>query len=214
MTDPAPPARTRRLSRAARQEQLLTVAEQLFLTGGYEYTSIEDICRAAGITRPVVYDHYGSKEGIYLACVRRARVRYERDLILAFEGTANPREQLERSARVYFGMIEDDPQRWLLFYSGVAVPPTGELGQQLQDLRLQTHLFVVGQLRRHAPGQPDMALEAAAAALSGMFEQLGLWWLRRPELSRAEVMRLACDLGWNGPLRMLLGEEFKRSQPV
>ena len=64
MTDPAPSPRPRRLSRAERQEQLLTVADRLFVAQGYEYTSIEDICRAAGVTRPVVYDHYGSKEGL------------------------------------------------------------------------------------------------------------------------------------------------------
>lgn len=204
MTDPAPAPRPRRLSRAERQEQLLTVADRLFVAQGYEYTSIEDICRAAGVTRPVVYDHYGSKEGLYLACVRRTRAGYERDLTLAFADAESPREQLERAAGVYFGMVETDPQRWLLLYGGVAVPLTGELGQQLLELRLQTHLFVVEQLRRHVPEQPEERLEAAAVALSGIFEQLGLWWLRRPHLSRAQVVTLACDLGWNGPVRMLL----------
>ena len=56
-----------RVPRAVRERQLLDIAEKLFTLHGYEGTSIEDVARAAGVTRPVVYEHHGDKDGLYIA---------------------------------------------------------------------------------------------------------------------------------------------------
>src|SRR4051812_30373164 len=67
-----------RVPRAVREQQLLDVAKELFARKGYQGTSIEDIARGAGVTRPIVYDHFDSKDSLYLACVRGARNELER----------------------------------------------------------------------------------------------------------------------------------------
>ena len=66
-----------RMSHQDRGTQLLDLAEELFTTVGYDKVSIEDIAKAAGVTRPVVYQHFGSKEGLFLACAQRAREEFE-----------------------------------------------------------------------------------------------------------------------------------------
>jgi len=85
-----------RVPKAVRQEQLLDVAEALFTRDGYEYTSIEEVARQAGVTRPIIYNPYGSKEGLYLACVQRAQTACEAAMAEAFASTNDPRTQLER----------------------------------------------------------------------------------------------------------------------
>ena len=187
-----------RVPRAVRQEQLLDVAEALFTRQGFEYTSIEDVARQAGVTRPIIYAHYGSKEGLYLACVKRARADYEAAMLETFASTTDPRRQLERGADLYFSMIERDPKRWLLLFGGAAVPLGGELGQQLTALRIQTVRHVAAQLRAHRSHMKDEHLEAAAHAISGIGEQLGLWWMRRPDVPKAQVISYYCDFIWNG----------------
>src|SRR5882757_4472745 len=70
-----------RVPRAIREQQLLDLAEALFIDNGYAGFSIEDLCQAANVSRPVVYHHFGSKDGIYLACLRRIRDEFEAALI-------------------------------------------------------------------------------------------------------------------------------------
>src|SRR5437879_5350609 len=109
-----------RVPALVRAEQLLDVAERLFAEQGYGSTSIERIAREAGVTRPVVYEHFGSKDGIYLACLRRARGQLEEMLDAAVAPTSDPREQLERGADAYFGFVERDPVRWRVLFGGGA----------------------------------------------------------------------------------------------
>src|SRR5436190_22528770 len=103
-----------RVPRALREEQILDIAEELFLTKGYEQTSIEDICRIAEVSRPTVYNLYENKGAIYLSCVRRARAIRDRHLAEAALSTTDPYEQLLRGGEAHFRILERDPRRWLL----------------------------------------------------------------------------------------------------
>src|SRR6185295_9059197 len=91
-----------RVPRAVREQQLLDLAEELFIGNGYAGFSIEDLCRAANVSRPVVYDHFGSKDGIYLACLRRIRDEFEDALISAATHAPTARAAIERGAAAFF----------------------------------------------------------------------------------------------------------------
>ncbi|SHN43730.1 transcriptional regulator, TetR family [Cryptosporangium aurantiacum] len=175
------------MTRTAREQQLLDVAEDLFLTAGYERTSIEDIARAAGITRPVVYEHYGSKEGIYLACVRRARVPLNEALQTAFESSQDPAEQFARGVDAYYTMLEGDPSRWRLLFSPHGVL-TGPLADDLLRERFRTTNLIADLIEAHLPDVDPQRIDAFAHAISGSVEQLGRWWLAHPEVERATVV--------------------------
>jgi len=185
----------RRMTRAAREQQLLDLAEELFLTSGYERTSIEDIARAAGVTRPVVYEHYGSKEGIYLACVRRARNQFNIDVMRAVAVTDDPLEQLRRGADAYYLVLERDPRRWqLLFGPGGLV--SGALGEELDRERFRTVNLLADLFEPHLPQHDQQQVDAFAHATSGSAEQLGRWWLAHPDISREQVTRYFVDNVW------------------
>ena len=186
-----------RLAREARKEQLLDIAEDLFVRLGYAATSIEDVARSADISRPIVYEHFGTKEGIYLACVRRARNSYEQLLVAAFAPAAATRVQLAAAADAFFRLLEENPKRWQLLFGSNAVLP-GEYQQELAELRFGTIDQIAAVLRPSLPTLSETQLQAIAHSVSGVGERLGHWWLRRPELSRADLVAHFVDFVWSG----------------
>jgi AcrR family transcriptional regulator len=192
-----------RVPAAVRSEQLLDVAERLFAERGYGSTSIESIAREAGITRPIVYEHFGSKDGIYLACLHRARGQLEAMLAEAVASVTDPREQLERGADAYFRFVETDPARWhVLFGGGAAV--SGDVAEEAIQLHLGTERGFAELFARLAPQQDPQALLAFAHSIGGAAHQLAQWWLRTPQIPREQIVRWYSAVCWEG-LRSSLG---------
>jgi AcrR family transcriptional regulator len=188
----------KRLPRAEREQQLLDVAERLFIAQGYERTSIEDVAHAAGVSRPIVYDHHGSKEGLYLACVKRARARYAEQLEQVLATISDPREKIKAGAERFFTILEQDPERWIVLFGGSAVPLFGELGEQLHQLRAISIASVAAVIRGQAPDADPEEIDAFAHAISGVGEQLGRWWLQHPTIPRERVVEDYTDFILSG----------------
>lgn len=187
----------RRLPAAERYAQLVDVAERLFIERGYAAVAMEDIARAAGVSKPVVYDHFKTKEGAYLACVERARDLYEQRLLGTIDLTAGPRDQLRAGAEAFFAMLEDDPGRWRLLFGSNAVLP-GEATEALGALRFRTIEQIHALLAGFASNAPSDRIEACAHLVSGAGERLGHWWLTRPDLARAQVIDHFVEILWAG----------------
>jgi AcrR family transcriptional regulator len=180
-----------------RAEQLLDIAEHLFATAGYGPTSIEGIARAAGVTRPVVYEHFGSKDGIYLACLRRARTQLEAMIFDAIATASDLRTQLERGADAYFRFVENDPARWhVLFGGGAAV--SGDVAEEAMQLHLATERQFAELLVAAAPNEDEQQLLACAHAIGGAAHQLAQWWLRTPGVARQQVVQWYSAVCWEG----------------
>jgi hypothetical protein len=175
----------RRLPYEQRHAQLVDVAERLFVERGYASVAMEDIARAAGVSRPIVYR------------VRQAREHYQTDLIASIDPVAAPREQLERGADTYLRLLEQHPGRWKLLFGTNPILP-GKANETLAELGFTTIRLVHMQLKGIAPDAPEPMLEAAAHAISGAGERLGHWWLRRPDLDRATVLELYVGFIWDG----------------
>jgi AcrR family transcriptional regulator len=188
------------MSREARGAQLLDVAETLFAERGFEGTSMEDIARTAGVTRPMVYAHHPTKDAVFVACVRRARDELEagiREPEIMIEAGAGIDAVVERAGEVFFGLLERDPRRWtVLFNPGTALAP--ELAEELATMRRGT-IARLQQMVRHfsageAGGEHDDERDAAFAhAISGAGEQLGRWWIANPDIPKPRVIALYRD---------------------
>jgi AcrR family transcriptional regulator len=191
-----------RVPRAVRERQLLDVAEKLFMQHGYEGTSIEDVARAAGVTRPVVYEHHGDKDALFVACVRRSRREFEQALTTATAEVAGADVPavLEHGGRLFFARLERDPRRCaLLLTSG-----SGPLGQRLAELRDGTVDRTAELIAVHAPELTDPAVRTAAArVVVGVAEELARWWLRSPEIPRERLVGYFCTFVTPGFLRVL-----------
>jgi AcrR family transcriptional regulator len=83
-------------------ERILMSALELFASKGYEGTSVREICEAAGITKPTLYHHYGSKEGVYRALVDGTLGDFRNEITQALAGPGTAPERLKRVARAYF----------------------------------------------------------------------------------------------------------------
>ena len=179
---------TIRMSHDARSTQLLDVAEELFTTRGYDKVSVEDIARGAGVSRPMIYQHHGSKEGIFLACAQRAREEFESSLLSAHRSSDGDLAGfVERGGSLLFDLLHDQPSRWALLFSG-AVGESGELAMHLSRLRFST-VEKLGLLAgEYAPGLDAEELQAFANAISGISESFCRWSLHNPEIPRARIL--------------------------
>ncbi len=191
-----PPPTRQRLTRAARMEQLLDVAEQIFAERGYAATSIERLAQAAGVSRPVVYANFGSKDGIYLACLRRARRLLDETVLAAVMGVEDLEERLTAGIDATFGFIESYPARWAVIYNGVAV--TGPVAEEAWRLRLASVEQTAALIQVAAPDTPPRVVEAFAHALSGAVEETERWWRNTRGLSRADAVERLSNFAWQG----------------
>ena len=125
-----------RLTRSERREQLIDVARALFAERGLEGTSVEEIAAHAGVSKPVVYEHFGGKEGLYAVVVDR-EVRTLHDAIRTAITTprANPRALIELGTLALLDYIDDNPNGFrILSRDSSATSPEGSFATILSDI--------------------------------------------------------------------------------
>lgn len=193
-----------RVPREVREQQLLDVAEEQFVKNGYGGASIEVIARLAGVSRPIVYDHFVGKEGVYLACLRRARGELEEMILSAVASARTPREMVERGVGAYFEFVERRGQRWAVLFGGVEL--AGGAAEEIAELRFATVSRIRDLISVIAPGADQPTIDAFAHAISGSSEQVAKWWRANPQFTRAQVVELQVAFAWNG-LSQLLPEQ-------
>lgn len=189
------------MPRQVREQQLLDVAEEQFAQHGYGGASIEVIARIAGVSRPIVYDHFGDKEGVYLACLRRARGELEEMILAAVASAGTPSEMVERGTAAYFEFVERRGQRWAVLFGGVEL--AGGASAEIAELRFATVRRIRDLIAAIAPDADDASVDAYAHAISGSAEQVAKWWRANPKLSRKRVVELQVAFAWNGLSRLL-----------
>ena len=109
-----------RLPASARREQLLDFALQVFARQGYHGASMNDIAEAAGVTKPVVYQHFDSKRDLYLALLDEVGERLLAAVSKATAGATDGKHQTELGFRAYFRWVADDHDAFLLLFGSGA----------------------------------------------------------------------------------------------
>ena len=191
-----------------RREQLLLVARSLFAAKGFDNTSIEEIAARAEVSKPVVYEHFGGKEGIYAVVVDREVKELTERLDRGLASQGHPKQTVERTALELLGYIEqrEDGFRILVRDSPVA-QATGPFSSMLGDVAGQVGSLLTQQFQQHNL-DPSTAI-LYAQMLVGMIAFTGQWWLEERSPGKAEVAAHLTNLAWNG----LRGLE-NRPQPV
>lgn len=180
-----------------RREQLLDVSRSLFAEKGFEATSIEEIAHRAGVSKPVVYEHFGGKEGIYAVVVDREMQRLMDQIVDALEGGSHPRELLEKAACALLDYIEGstDGFRILVRDSPVA-SSSGTFSSLLNDIASQVEHILGVHFARQGYDRKLAALYAQA--LVGMVALTGQWWLEVRKPKKDEVAAHLVNLAWKG----------------
>jgi AcrR family transcriptional regulator len=190
-----------RVPRPVRELQLLDIAEEQFAIHGYGGASIEVIARLAGVSRPIVYDHFGDKEGVYIACLRRARGELEEMILAAVDEARTPREMMEAGTAAYFEFVERRGQRWVVLFGGVEL--AGSAADEAARLRFATVDRIRDLLVAIAPSADAATVDAFAHAISGSSEQVAKWWRANPDVPRERVVAMQVAFAWNGVSQLL-----------
>jgi AcrR family transcriptional regulator len=186
-----------RMTGKERREQLLDIGRSLFAQKGFDATSVEEIAQRAGVSKPVVYEHFGGKEGLYAVVVDREMRALLDSITGALTSQGHPRELLERAAFALLDYVESstDGFRILVRDSPVA-QSTGTFASLISDAASQVEHIMANQFTERG-FDPEFA-PMYAQMLVGMVALTGQWWLdaRRPK--KADVAAHLVNLAWNG----------------
>jgi len=196
-TDPEAAVARVRMTGKERRQQLLDVARALFAEKGFDGTSIEEIAHRANVSKPVVYEHFGGKEGIYAVVVDREMHSLMDGMTEALSEDAHPRLLLERAAGALLNYVEGstDGFRILVRDSPVA-SSTGTFSSLLNDIASQVE-HILGIQFSKTGYEPKLAA-LYAQALVGMVALTGQWWLEVRKPKKNEVAAHLVNLAWNG----------------
>ncbi|HET9872331.1 MAG TPA: TetR/AcrR family transcriptional regulator [Propionibacteriaceae bacterium] len=184
------------MSSAERREQLITVARSLFADKGFEGTSVEEIAAKAEVSKPVVYEHFGGKEGLYAVVVDR-EVRTMLDGIQGSLTSGRQRELIEQAALALLDYIENNTDGFRILVRDSSVGSAGgSFASILSDVASRVEGILVEEFKRR--GLDPKTAPMYAQMLVGMVALTGQWWLdaRRPK--KPEVAAHLVNLAWNG----------------
>ncbi|WP_179756908.1 TetR/AcrR family transcriptional regulator [Kineococcus aurantiacus] len=180
-----------------RREQLIGVGRSLFAGKGVEGTTVEEIAAAAGVSKPVVYEHFGGKEGLYAVVVDREIAALLGAITRSLSGRGAPRTLLERATIALLDYIEGSTDGFrILVRDSPAHQATGTFASLISDIARQVEHLLVDAFaaRGYAPERSGMY----AQMLVGMVAMTGQWWLDTREPAKEEVAAHLVNLAWNG----------------
>jgi AcrR family transcriptional regulator len=189
-------ARTR-MTGQERRAQLLDVGRALFAERGFEGTSIEEIASRAGVSKPVVYEHFGGKEGLYAVVVDREMQSLLDRITTVLTAEEHPRVILERAALALLDYIEDSTDGFrILVRDSPVSQATGTFASLLSDAASQVEHILGEEFRGR--GFDARTSPLYAQMLVGMVALTGQWWLDARKPKKAEVAAHLVNLAWNG----------------
>lgn len=198
-----------RMSGQERREQLLDVGRKLFAEKGFEAVSVEEIAAKAGVSKPVVYEHFGGKEGLYAVVVDREMTYLLLSISEALgdlkDSSSNARVLLERAGFALFDYIDQYPDGFRILVrdsptpndpEAVGSPASGRLANVIVDVAAQVQDLLAAQFKAHRIN-PKLA-PMYSQMLVGMVALTGQWWLDVRKPKKEEVVAHLVNLAWNG----------------
>ncbi|MCE3555885.1 TetR/AcrR family transcriptional regulator [Pseudonocardia sp. RS11V-5] len=187
------PSPRRRVSRAERERQILDAAVTVFSERGYANASMDAVAERVGVTKPVLYTHFGSKEGLLLACVSRARTELLEVTSEAAFAAEGPEDMLRRGTLAFFRFLDDRAPAFTLLYSEASIA-----AEAVEAIRAQQTDFIAGLLGVAAPGADPLQLQGWAQVIVGACERLAVWRKRDPRVTAERATEYLMDLAWGG----------------
>jgi AcrR family transcriptional regulator len=189
------PARVR-MTGTQRREQLLDIGRAVFAAKGFDGTSVEEIADHAGVSKPVVYEHFGGKEGLYAVVVDREVRRLLERIEASLKGQ-HPRELLEQAAGALLDYVERDTDGFrILVRDSPVASTTGTFASLISDIATQVEHVLATQFKKL--GYDAKLAPLYSQALVGMVALTGQWWLVARKPKRDEVAAHLVNLAWNG----------------
>ena len=189
------------MPRAQREEQILRIAEEVFAERGFQATTMEDIAERVGVTKPLIYEYFGSKEGLLSACITSARTQLRVATEAAWQdvGPDAPLEVVFRAGvGAFFEFIDEHSTAFILIQQEGAV--ASHASPLIESIREQQSAATMATFRK-APGLaavPDQLLEGCVEVIIGACERVAVWRTRRPQVTAEDATEIVVSSVWGG----------------
>ncbi|GAA1391467.1 TetR/AcrR family transcriptional regulator [Pseudonocardia kongjuensis] len=193
MTSRTAPNARRRVPRAERERQIVDAAVAVFGERGYAATSMDAVAERVGVTKPVLYTHFGSKEGLLLAAIARARAELLEVVAAAAAGATDPESMLRDGTLAFFTYLDRRAPAWQLFCSEAGVADTA-----LEEIRAQQTDFIAALLAAQVPGTAPERLTGWAQVIVGACERLAVWRGQDDAVTAEQATEYLMEVAWTG----------------
>jgi AcrR family transcriptional regulator len=192
---PRRPSRSR-MTAAERREQLIEIARGLFAERGFDGTTIEEIAARAEVSKPVVYEHFGGKEGLFAVVVDR-EVRRLLSMIRDALTGGHPRALLEQAALALLDYIEQSSDGFRILVRDSPIgSASGSFISIISDIASRVEYILAAEFTSRGYDADTAAIYAQM--LVGMVATTGQWWLDARKPSKEEVAAHLVNLAWHG----------------
>ncbi len=188
---------TPRLSRSARRLQLMSAAKSAFVTQGYHAAAMDDIADRAGVSKPVLYQHFPSKLELYLALLNESADEMVRLVRVALSATTDNHQRVDNAVAAYFTFVADNGQAYRLIFES-------DLRGQLEVERIVERATddCISAITDTITADTGADVERArllASGMVGLSQVSARYWLQQsPHVSRPEAIELLSTLMWRG----------------
>jgi AcrR family transcriptional regulator len=165
-----------RVPREVRERQIVELAEQLFSERGYQGASMDELARRAGVTKPVVYELFGSKDGLFRTCLERSAERLAKVVAEAVRAESEPEARVRAGGLAFLRFAADNRVAWELMMEG-------RFSDAAVEVRRRQAALVHELLLEKAPAEVDpRELELAAHAVNSAYEGVAHWMWEHPDV--------------------------------
>lgn len=185
-----------------RREQLIQVGRSLFAAKGFEAVSVEEIAASAKVSKPIVYEHFGGKEGLYAVVVDREMRALTTALTSALvEPSMHPRQIVERTAMALLTYIEENAEGFqVLVRDSPSTDPAGSFSSLLGEVSLKVEELLAAAFKRQK--LPAKGVPYYAQMLVGMTVFTGQYWADQRKISKEQLAAHIVNLAWHGLSRL------------
>ena len=186
-----PNAGTKGVPRLDRETQILDIASEEFGTHGFAATSVAAVADRAGISKPLIYNYFGSKEGLYEACLDRGGSLLADEIERIARGDAVGIERGMATLNGMFALLEPQPYLWRLFFDSTA-PTTGPIADSIALYADRIGKLAeegVAELMALADNTDPLDVSAMTAVWLGIVDSLMNWWMDHPDETADQMMQ-------------------------
>lgn len=186
----------KRLSSKERRAKIIEAAIVAFARDGYDVTRMDDIAARARITKPVLYDHFSSKQALFLAVLQSIR-----DGLIArgksiVKDDGDTEQKFRRAVDAFLEFVEQEPDAARVLLTVPAADPVA--AKVAREVQAGASAGIAALLAQAMPGRAPWQSQATAAFLKEGLHAVAAWWLDHPGPGRDEIVDVVLKAGWPG----------------
>jgi AcrR family transcriptional regulator len=200
----------RRMPRAERERQMISVAERMFAERGYQAASMDEIAERVGVSKPMLYEYFGSKEGLFVACIRQARAELLAVSTESIAGLTSAEDALRTGLIAFFEFTDSHRRSWELIRREAIVAGPAAV-DEIEAIRRQQTALDTALFATFLPDLPEQELAAMAEIVVGACERLSVWYVQQSAentVSAKQAAEYVMQLVWYG-----LRDRLERRRP-